>query len=998
MIPGPKRCSWFCRLNIAALLSLVFGCLVVSAQSPSPLGLPPVPVPESNPQTPAKIVLGERLFFEAGLSADRSISCASCHFPTRFFSDDKPLSRGVRGNFGERHAPSLLNAAYASSLMWDGRATTLEDQIRYPLMHPREMGSTPARAIAYLASDSGYRALFKDAFGDEEIVWDKVAKAIASFERTLLSGDSPFDRFIAGDPGALSAAARHGYELFHGPAGCSACHTYSKDSPFFSDFSFHNTGLSWTASPDLGRYEISKQREDKGAFRTPMLRNVARTGPYMHDGRFKTLRDVVEFFYRGGEDNPFLDPRMHPLALSEEDKSDLIAFLESLTDPREAARSNAATVVPPEDDKPHPQSPMPKVFAPFTHAEIVAGGGGGEAKAIDMMFVGIGGIAVDAQHNVYLADPGGNQIRRVDARTGMVSTAAGNGFLFDSAEPATAATAALRSPVPLALDAEGRRLFVGEIIGRRVQQVDLASGKITDLGTPRGGFGEPAGLAWTPAGLLVADMARGQIWRFVPDGGWIGLLSDAQRLHGGIRSLAVDTRGRVYVSEYFANRVLCWDPASRELGLVAGTGEAGRIADGALALQSPLRSPDGIAVDIDGNLLIADKGNHRVVRVAADSGRLTTLVEAGQQGTEERWTPGSIAVDTEGALWIGDIHRSRLLRYTPPARQPIVVAGAGDIPDKEPAVGAQLAHPGAVISDAEGNIYISDTLHHRVRMVERSTGLIRTVAGNGVPGYNGDGMLATEAWISYPAKLGYLFVRQAIYRRLLQQPRPTRGSTHWIYYDRGGERTARGIGDGGPARQAMLLNPHALAFDGDRSLIIASAVSPKIRTIDLHSGQIDTVPLIETLSQTLVFYGIARWKDGLVLASPRPGSIVFLKDGKFTSLFAEPASCFRRLWRSPLEANSISARPGVTGSSAGMGRGSTWLRRTSVTSRSDRVRSARQSSDCRDFPQPCAASDAGCPGAVAVNEGRWACWRRWNCVRSIARSELPPIPSRFGRH
>jgi cytochrome c peroxidase len=897
MLPSRKNRPAPRRLGIAALL-LVLGCSGALAQQAPPLGLPPVPVPESNPLTPAKIALGERLFFEQGLSADRSISCASCHLPTRFFSDDKPLSVGVSGYLGMRNAPPLSNAAYASHLMWDGRATTLEDQIRYPLMHPREMRNSPARAVGYLAADPVYRQMFKDAFGDGEIVWDQVAKAIASYERTLLSGNSAFDRYMAGDQTALSPPARHGYELFNGAAGCSACHLYSKESPFFSDFDFHNTGLSWAASPDLGRYEISKVREDKGAFRTPMLRNVGRTGPYMHDGRIASLPEVVEFYSRGGEDNPFLDARIHPLDLSAPDRADLVAFLESLTSQSgEAQRTpadTAASAATASRDGPPPSSPMPKVFAPFTRAEVVTGGGDGgdRGKAIDAMFVGIGGVAVDPQHNVYLADTGSNRIRRIDARSGIISTVAGNGFLFDSPGSPSAVSTALRGPAPIALDREGRRLFVGEIIGRRVQQVDLVGGQIMDLGAPRGGFGEPTGLAWTEAGLLVADPPRGQIWRLQQSGGWVGLLPDELRLRGGIRSLVADLQGRIYVAEYFAHRVLRWDPASGQFEVAAGTGEPGRAADGAEGPHSPLRSPDGIALDREGNLLIADKSNHRLVRVDVANGRLTTLVEAGGQGTDERWTPGSFAVDPDGIVWIGDIHRSRLLRYDPTAGQPVVVAGAGQLRDSEPALSAPLAQPGAVISDADGNVYVSDTLHHRVRMVERGTGLIHTVAGTGVPGYNGDGMPATEAWLGYPGKLGIdprgrLYIGD-YYNNRVRRVDPRTGFITTV----AGSGRAGEYGDGGPAHLAMLLNPHALAFDSDRLLIIASAVSPRIRTVDLRNGVIDTLPMDDAAPQTLVFYGLARWKGGLALASPRPGSVVFLKDGKMTPLFASPDVVF----------------------------------------------------------------------------------------------------------
>ncbi len=893
----------YCPGRHAGMLAIVLALLAIPCEvfaQPTPLlGLPPMHIPESNPITQEKIDLGKRLFFETGLSSDRSVSCASCHQPDRYFADDKPLSRGVHGYFGLRNAPTLLNAGFASHLMWDGRATVLEDQILYPLMHPREMANSPGRAIEYLSADPIYRALFKQAFGDETIIWDRVAKAIASFERTLMTGNSDFDRYMAGDSSALSRAAQRGFDLFKGTAGCISCHTYSKESPFFSDFEFHNTGLGWAASPDLGRYEISKQREDKGAFRTPSLRNVARTAPYMHDGRMATLQDVVEFYSQGGERNPFLDKRIRPLHLSVEDKSDLVAFLQSLTgDSGYRARrfTPANTIADPRQPGLQQRSPaeVPKVFAPFSGVEVVAGGRdpGDGGKAIDASFVGIGGVAVDAQGNVFLADSGGNRVRRIDAKTGVIGTIAGNGFLFGQGDHGPAIAAAVRGPAPIALDSVGRTLFVGEIIGHRVQQVDLVTGTINDLGAPRGGFGDPTGLSWSSHGLLVADSVRGQIWRLEANGLWIGLLPDTMRLRGGIRALVEDAQGRVYVSEYFAHRVLRWDSTTGTLGVAAGTGEAGRLADGAQAAKSPLRSPDGIAIDRDGNLLIADKGNHRIVRVDAVSGHLTTVIEAGGQGTDERWTPGSIAVDANGVLWIGDIHLNRLLRYALSGSAATVVAGRGDAGDGGPASSALLAHPGAVASDDDGNVYVSDTLHHRVREIERDSGRIRTVAGSGMPGYNGDGMPATEALLAYPGKLILDHERRLYigdyYNNRVRRVDPRTGFITTI----AGSGQPGEDGDGGLAEHAALLNPHALLLDDNSSLIIASAVSPKIRRVDLHTDRIDSLAMGMSVPETLVFYGLTHWNGGLALASPRPGSIEFLKDGKLSTLLRPPAVIF----------------------------------------------------------------------------------------------------------
>lgn len=316
---------------VTVLLAFLLLHGAAASAEPPPLGLGPVPVPAGNPPNPAKIELGRRLFFDVRLSSDGSVSCASCHRPDAFFADDRPFSIGIGGLSGGRNAPSLLNSAYAARLMWDGRSLTLEDQVIYPLMHPREMRNTPERAVRTLAADPDYPTLFGRAFGDTVVTWERVARAVAAFQRTLLSAGAPFDRFMAGDENALTASGRRGYALFTGRAGCVACHVYSRERPLFSDFAFHNIGLAWAATPDLGRYEISRERVDKGAFRTPSLRNVARTAPYMHDGRLRTLADVVAYYARGEAANAFVDPRIRPLHLGDEEKRDLVAFLESLT-------------------------------------------------------------------------------------------------------------------------------------------------------------------------------------------------------------------------------------------------------------------------------------------------------------------------------------------------------------------------------------------------------------------------------------------------------------------------------------------------------------------------------------------------------------------------------------------------------------------------------------------------------------------------------------------
>lgn len=295
-----------------------------------PLGLSAlVPVPAANPVTPAKVALGRRLFFEKRLSRDGRLACASCHKPSHAFADDRPVALGVAGRKGRRNAPSLLNRAYLRTLFWDGRAASLEDQAMLPIVAATELANTHEEVIRRLSRDGSYVAAFRDAFGDTAITTTRVAEALASFERTLLSGDSDVDRFERlGDLAALSSAAARGRVLFRGKARCHVCH----DGPLFSDQRFHNTGVSWGREPlDRGRFEVTRMQADLGAFRTPSLRDVRRSAPYMHDGSMRSLSDVVVFYDRGAGANPYLDGLIRPLGLTAAERRDLVAFLNALT-------------------------------------------------------------------------------------------------------------------------------------------------------------------------------------------------------------------------------------------------------------------------------------------------------------------------------------------------------------------------------------------------------------------------------------------------------------------------------------------------------------------------------------------------------------------------------------------------------------------------------------------------------------------------------------------
>lgn len=321
-------------------------------------------IPPDNPLTPEKIALGEKLFFDKRLSLDRTVSCATCHDPAMGFADSNAVGIGIELKKGARNSPTIANAVFNELQFWDGRAATLEEQAKLPLINPIEMGMKDHKAVVDRVKEiAEYRAEFERVFGREGITIDTIAKAIASFERVQLSGDSPFDRFIAGDQSAISESAKRGWELFNGQARCITCHTFNSTAPFFSDFKFHNIGVAaknqnfsqlarkaqqliaaekdkerikdeLALSPgfsELGRYLITGEQRDIGAFKTPMLRDIELTAPYMHDGSEKTLLDVIKFYDRGGEINPNLDGGMRPLKLTEPQMADLVEFLKTLT-------------------------------------------------------------------------------------------------------------------------------------------------------------------------------------------------------------------------------------------------------------------------------------------------------------------------------------------------------------------------------------------------------------------------------------------------------------------------------------------------------------------------------------------------------------------------------------------------------------------------------------------------------------------------------------------
>ncbi|HKM81780.1 MAG TPA: cytochrome c peroxidase [Candidatus Acidoferrum sp.] len=303
----------------------------------APLGLPPVPIPPDNPPTEETIALGRRLFYDPQLSVDGTISCASCHAPQFAFSDNQPFSDGVGGKLGTRHSPTVINSAYNSLQFWDGRAPSLEEQAKGPMTNPVEMAHSLEGVVKRLQADLKYPGLFKMAWGTDQITIDMVVKSLASFERTVIAGDSPFDRFYYGhDSKALPSAAQRGLIIFISAkkGNCAVCHTIGKDSALFTDNKFHNLGVGADTRGnlnDLGRFSQTKNDADMGAFKTPSLRNLANRGPYMHDGNFPTVKDTLAHYIGGGNWNPHLDKEIHSLdVLTFDERDDLLQFLDSL--------------------------------------------------------------------------------------------------------------------------------------------------------------------------------------------------------------------------------------------------------------------------------------------------------------------------------------------------------------------------------------------------------------------------------------------------------------------------------------------------------------------------------------------------------------------------------------------------------------------------------------------------------------------------------------------
>jgi cytochrome c peroxidase len=318
----------------SAFLTVALWCasggVAVSADGPAkvPLGLPPLTWPDDNRYSAGKVELGRLLYFDRRLSADDTVSCASCHNPQFAFTDGAAVSTGIRSQKGTRSAPTIINRAYTLAQFWDGRAGTLEEQAKGPMANPIEMGNTHEAIVDRLKAIAGYRALFAKAFGSEEITIDRTAMAIACFERTVLSGNAPYDRYKRGDKKAMTPEQVRGMSIFFDKAKCDRCH----EGANFTLNAYANLGVGTDKpEPDVGRYAVTDDPRDWGVFKTPTLREVEHTAPYMHDGSLKTLEDVVEFYNKGGIQNRNLDPNIKPLHLSGQEEKDVVAFLRALS-------------------------------------------------------------------------------------------------------------------------------------------------------------------------------------------------------------------------------------------------------------------------------------------------------------------------------------------------------------------------------------------------------------------------------------------------------------------------------------------------------------------------------------------------------------------------------------------------------------------------------------------------------------------------------------------
>lgn len=372
----PDRMSPHGALGMDAQIEMFYTLLPDLDVTKPPAGVDPFIwnhlVPADNQMTPERVELGRKLYFDTRLGKDDTVSCATCHDVSRGFTDQRPTSEGFENQLGQRNAPTSMNAMFYEELFLDGRVPSLEEQAGLPPINPIEGGfGEKAEVTAAIAHDPDYIRMFREAYGSEPN-YDDMIRAIAAFERTLVFLQSPFDRYLAGSQDAISESAKRGWVLYNGKGRCMSCHMLNPTSPVGTDNRYHNVGVSArkqnfedlarralatlaesdsveaidklaleTEMSELGRFLVTKDRADIGAFRTQAVRNVALTAPYMHDGSMRTLWDVMDHYNKGGEPNPFLDGGIEPLGLTENEIDDLVALMFAMTDERFAEQSQA---------------------------------------------------------------------------------------------------------------------------------------------------------------------------------------------------------------------------------------------------------------------------------------------------------------------------------------------------------------------------------------------------------------------------------------------------------------------------------------------------------------------------------------------------------------------------------------------------------------------------------------------------------------------------------
>ncbi len=560
-------------LTVACLLS---ANLLLAADFDVPAGLKKLRVPKDNPLTAEKVALGKQLYWDGRLSSDNKVSCASCHHPDHGWSNGERFATGVKDQVGGRNSPTVLNTAYQRFQFWDGRAGSLEEQALGPIQNPIEMNMSLPEVVKKLNAIDGYREQFQKVFGTD-VTSDGIAKAIAAYERTILSGDAPYDRFKAGDEDALGESAQRGMKLFFGKARCSACHSGSN----FTDNAFHNIGVGFQPNgkeaADAGRKAISNLGGDYGSFKTPTLREIARTAPYMHDGSEKTLEDVVKYYNRGGNVNAWIDEEMAPLGLTEQEIADLVTFV------KEGLSS---------DSYPNHEPPeLPGLVSETSAAAESVLAPGAKAEKLGDSFKFTEGPTWDRKGTVYFSDIPNSVIHTWTAEKGIGEftdpVGASNGLRFDADGQLLACQPAGRALVQ----------FDPRNPNSLIVLADTYGGK--KLNSPNDLWIDPTG------GVYFTDPRYGSMDDLQQDGFHVYYLPKTKTGYGElVRVLDNLTKPNGVVGTADGKRLYVADPGAKTTYVYDITGP-GKLANRKVAART---GSDGLAVDTRGNLYVTGQG------------------------------------------------------------------------------------------------------------------------------------------------------------------------------------------------------------------------------------------------------------------------------------------------------------------------------------------------------------------------------------------------------